>query len=396
MTQPDIAVLVSTFERPQHLRRVLASIAAQQGVTGKFEVVVTDDGSRDQTPRFVQQFAATVDFPVRFTTHRHDGFQLARCRNEGVAASTAPYLLFLDGDCIIPPNHLQIHLARRRPQHAMAGYYLRLNRADTERLTEDDVRAGRYRNVIRWRQHWRMAWRHVQAEFYSLIRDPQRPKLFGGNIGIARTDYERVNGYDENFQGWGCEDDDLRLRLRTAGVRVASIAWWTQTYHQWHPKTPTAPNKWREGLNVEYLHRPVRLIRCLAGLKKRRLQDLVVRIVGRRPPSEVLDRVLPLWCRVAVAASKGTDEPAEVEIAFAPAADCFSPSCECRVLLVPQGATATRTVVNEANLIFSDQQIGRMASGRCFALQSFDGVLSRQLGAPRTSIRESQRQYQAA
>src|SRR5262245_53959659 len=271
MARPEIAVLVSTFERPEHLRRVLASIAAQEQVAGALEVVVTDDGSSDETPCVVQQYAESVDFPVQLTTHPHDGFQLARCRNEGVAASTAPYLLFLDGDCVIPPDHLRVHLDRQRAGFAMAGYYLRVNREATAKLTTDDVRAGRYRAAIRWRQRLRMAWRHCQAEFYSLIRDPQRPKLFGGNIGIARSDYERVNGYDEIFQGWGCEDDDLRLRLRAAGVRIASIAWWTQTYHLWHPKTPSAPATWREGLNVDYLQRPARLTRCLAGLKKRRL-----------------------------------------------------------------------------------------------------------------------------
>src|SRR5262245_15146495 len=114
MARPEIAVLISSFERPAHLRRALASIAAQKGLRGSLEVVVTDDGSRDETPKIVREFAASVPFPVRMTTHPHDGFQLARCRNEGVAASTADYLLFLDGDCIIPPDHLKIHLDRRR------------------------------------------------------------------------------------------------------------------------------------------------------------------------------------------------------------------------------------------------------------------------------------------
>ncbi len=40
----EIAVVVSTFERLGHLRRCLASLAAQRGVEGRFEVVVTDDG----------------------------------------------------------------------------------------------------------------------------------------------------------------------------------------------------------------------------------------------------------------------------------------------------------------------------------------------------------------
>ena len=142
MSRPDIAVLVSSFERPAHIRRVLASIAAQRGVSGAFEVIVTDDGSRDETPRLVRQFAASANFPVRFITHRHDGFHIARCRNEGVRASTAPYLLFLDGDCMIPPDHLRAHLDCRREGYALAGYPIYLNQTISEQITPEQAKCG--------------------------------------------------------------------------------------------------------------------------------------------------------------------------------------------------------------------------------------------------------------
>ena len=89
--KPDIALLVSGYQQPQHLRRALLSIASQHDVRGRMEVVVTDDGSTDETPQVVQEFARSVDFPVKFTTHPHTTYQLARCRNDGVRVSTAPY-----------------------------------------------------------------------------------------------------------------------------------------------------------------------------------------------------------------------------------------------------------------------------------------------------------------
>jgi glycosyltransferase involved in cell wall biosynthesis len=379
MPQPEIAVLVSSFERPGHLRRVLASIAAQQGIGRALEVVVTDDGSRDETPQLVRRFAASVGFSVRFTTHPHDGFQLSRCRNEGVRASTAPYILFVDGDCILPPDHLRTHLDRRRQGYAMAGYYIYLSRAVTERITDDDVRQAGYLNHVSMSQRMQMGWRHLRASFYSLIGDPRRPKLLGGNLGIARADYERVNGYDENFQGWGCEDDDLRLRLRAGGVNVASIAWWTNTYHLWHPKAPSAPTTWRAGANVDYFERPLRLTRCLAGLNKRRLQDLQIRFVGHRPPKETFDK-LPLWCRVAAASNHLSREAPEIEIAFAGTAGQFSTACHCRLLVVPRGQTAGANLARAASLVFSDAPVAGAKTDCCFPLRDFDTVLQRQLG----------------
>lgn len=384
MAQPEVSILVSSFERPGHVGRVLASIAAQQGVQGAFEVIVTDDGSRDHTPRLVREFARQVSFPVRFTTHPHVGFHIARCRNEGVAASRAPYLLFLDGDCLMPPGHLRAHLDQRRERHAVAGYPIYLDQQASERLRSADVAAASFvQHPLSW-SRLEMRWRHVRGLLYSLLRDPHRPKLLGGNLGIAKADYERVNGYDENFFGWGCEDDDLRHRLRASGVTVSSIAWWTNTYHLWHPKTPSAPATWRTGSNVEYFKRPLRLTRCLSGLRKRRLQDLSVLVSHDAPlPAEVAG-LLPAWCRVALHGNRrsGATTP-ELEIAIAPMARQFSSSAACRVLLIPRGQTPARSLVRQAQLIFADQPPAGALPERCFPPADCARVLSAQLGAAR-------------
>ena len=396
MAQPAVAVLVSSFERPAHLRRALASIAEQRGVRGGLEVVVTDDGSRDETPRLVREFAASVSFPVKFTTHPHDGFQLARCRNEGVRASDADYLVFLDGDCIIPPDHLRIHLDRRRANTVQAGYFARLDKLTSDAISIEEIRRGNFTRWLTWSERWQLMRRHFKSAFYSLIRDPTRPKLFGNNIGIARADYERVNGYDENFRGWGCEDDDLRLRLRAAGVQIESILRWTHVYHLWHPKAPSAPAIWREGANVAYLQRPVRLTQCLAGLQKRRLQDLHVRLIGRRPPRETLDRTLPLWCRVALSARRDPAQPPEIELAFTPSSETFSPQCGCRVLIVPKGQTPARELVRESHLVFAGGEMAGAPQGKVLALESLEAILERQLGLPRVAAPASRRLAHAA
>ena len=186
------------------------------------------------------------------------------------------------------------------------------------------------------------------------IRDSRRPKLPGGNIGIARSDYERVNGYDENFQGWGCEDDDLRLRLRAAGVRVASISGSTNTFHMWHPKSPSAPNQWRDGRNVRYLKRPARLTRCLAGLRKRSLSDIHVRLVGGAGACELAPVWLPSWCCAALGREE-TGSAAEIEFAFAGLDGAFSAGCPCRVLVVPPGQRATGRLARQARNLYRNR-----------------------------------------
>ncbi len=144
MSAPDIALIVTSYQRPGHVLRALRSIAAQQGVAGRFEVVVTDDGSTDDTQQQVERFARSVDFPVRFTTHPHDGFRVSISRNQGVAASTAPYLLFTDGDCVLPPDHVRIHLERRQPGVARVGDCCRLDEATSQRVTDDVIAGGQF------------------------------------------------------------------------------------------------------------------------------------------------------------------------------------------------------------------------------------------------------------
>jgi len=230
-----IAVIVSTFERPDHLERCLASLEAQRGVDGLFEVVVTDDGSRDHTLPLVTAMARRVSFPLTFTTHDHDGFRLARCRNEGVAASTAPYLLFTDGDCILPPDHLRLHLAARRPGRVVAGDCLRLDEDATAGIDPAALRQGRFPRRLPAGERLRLGLKGLRAKLYEATRTPLRPRLSGNNIAVWRSDYERINGFDEQFVGWGLEDRDLQARLERLGLRAWSILLHTAPVHLWHP-----------------------------------------------------------------------------------------------------------------------------------------------------------------
>jgi glycosyltransferase involved in cell wall biosynthesis len=97
MTTPAVSLIVTTYQMPFHLERVLAAVE-RQTVANRMEVIVSDDGSTDETSKVVQRFAAEAKFPVKFVSLPHEGFQLARTRNEGVRHAKAPHIVFLDGD----------------------------------------------------------------------------------------------------------------------------------------------------------------------------------------------------------------------------------------------------------------------------------------------------------
>ena len=279
MSTREIAVLVSTFRRPYHLQRCLLSIAQQHDVLDRIEVVVTDDGSEDGTDSVVERFASTVKFPVKFVTHGHQGFRVAKCRNEGVWCSEAAYLLFTDGDCLLPSDHVAKHLKARRPGVAIAGESIRLPREASEQINEATVCSGRFTKLAPRDERWRRWKRAVRGLFYGALNIPMRPRLTGNNIALWRSDFDRVNGFDENYVGWGFEDTDLQRRLIRAGVRVKTILHRTCAYHLWHERAPTFARNGLGTANRDYYlgDKKSREHRCSKGLAETSPRDFCVR-----------------------------------------------------------------------------------------------------------------------
>ncbi|HEX6961612.1 MAG TPA: glycosyltransferase [Lacipirellula sp.] len=336
-----ISVIVSTFERPQHLRRCLLSLAAQRDVTGEFEVIVADDGSRDETADTVAAFRKTAPFPLKFYTHPHDGFQLARCRNSGIRASVAPYILFTDGDCIFPPDHLRRHLDARRPGVARAGDCIRIDQTMSEQIDDEAIRTSTFLDWIDRCEHKSLRKTHIKSLGYQFLRHAHRPKLTGWNMAIWRDDLEHVNGFDEKFRGWGCEDDDLAARLRMSGVRIATALGYTHGYHLWHPPHSTTPQRWHEGPNVAYFRRPLVLARCLEGIRSRSLSQVSVRVTGPAP-QESLVRELRHVLREST-------QGVELELLLAADSQQFTTTKACRVLLASDNADVPRSVERAAH-----------------------------------------------
>ena len=235
MLQPKIAVIVSTFERPDHLRRSLLSIAHQCHVLGQFEVVVTDDGSRDHTESIVREFAHDVSFPVTWVTGEHHGFRLARCRNAAVHFCQAPYLLFTDGDCVLPPDHLDWHLRICKPNTATCGDCYRIEQHATKLITNETIANDQVSDFVSRRERRRLFGKAKRAQLYSYLRVPSRPRMTGNNIGVWRTDFEAINGFDDSYVGWGLEDHDFQRRLAKHGVRCQTILHHSIAFHLWHP-----------------------------------------------------------------------------------------------------------------------------------------------------------------
>jgi glycosyltransferase involved in cell wall biosynthesis len=94
------AIVVIAYNDVDNIGAAVAS-ALDQG-EAVAEVIVVDDCSTDATPGVLAELAA--DARVRVISRRTNSGGCGTPRNEGLAAATAPYVLFLDSDDILPPG----------------------------------------------------------------------------------------------------------------------------------------------------------------------------------------------------------------------------------------------------------------------------------------------------
>ncbi len=209
-----ISVVIPTYNRFDTLQYVIPSLLATDVAPDAYEIIVADSLSNDGTAEYLA--ATSVDAPqVRHLPGPYTG--RASARNAGIAAASAPLVLFTDADIIAAPDLLSRHLARHaRPggPRAVVGLEIQVNSyAD---YTQKKARPTSH-DELHPRSRKRLDW------LYFLT----------GNASAPRVELDRVGRFDETFTGYGHEDLELGYRLKHAGVALEYEPL-AVNYH-WHP-----------------------------------------------------------------------------------------------------------------------------------------------------------------
>jgi glycosyltransferase involved in cell wall biosynthesis len=257
-----IALVVTTHERPDALALVLDSIARQR--VAPAEIVIADDGSGPTTGELISGFSRLSMVPVRAVRQEHQGFRVARLRNLAIAATTADYVVFVDGDMVLHEDFVADHARFARRGWFTQGVRAHADATLTRRLIDDPALRPRFSSGglggLRraYLLHSAAATRVVRRIANTLIA------VKACNFAAWRDDLVRVNGFNEDFEGWGPEDKELALRLQHAGIRRQTLLFGGVAVHLHHPAAS------REALatNLALLEatRRERPIRCARGL----------------------------------------------------------------------------------------------------------------------------------
>lgn len=96
---PDISVIVPIYNVEEYLARCIDSILDQ--TFQDMEIILVDDGSTDSS-NVICDYYAVKDERIKVIHKPNEGLSCAR--NDGIKASSAPYIMFVDGDDWVEPT----------------------------------------------------------------------------------------------------------------------------------------------------------------------------------------------------------------------------------------------------------------------------------------------------
>jgi lipopolysaccharide/colanic/teichoic acid biosynthesis glycosyltransferase/GT2 family glycosyltransferase len=191
--RPTLSVIIPTFNSQDALSSCLQALENQSLKRGEYEVIVVDDGSKDQTAEVVLSFPG-----ARLVSIQHSGPSVAR--NYGAKAAVGDLIAFTDSDCVPVPAWLEEISAPFDDPHIVGV-------KGTYRSTQKGI-VPRFVQLEYQHKYKRMARQHY-IDFIDTYAAAYRKTVFLSN-----------GGFDPSFTVPSVEDQELSFRLAQKGYRM--------------------------------------------------------------------------------------------------------------------------------------------------------------------------------
>lgn len=211
-----ISIVIVTWNSAAHIGRCLASLP-----NAAVEIVVVDNASTDAT------IAEAANFPhVKLITSRENLGFAAAC-NRGARESSGEILLFLNPDTELRSSLDPLEREFQRDPLCVA---LGARLVDAAGVPQVGFLVRRFPTtasllfeVLLLNRLW--PGNRVNRRYRCLHMDPGQPAWVdqpaGAALGLRRSAFERIGGFDERFYPLWFEDVDLCLRLKQAGGKIS-------------------------------------------------------------------------------------------------------------------------------------------------------------------------------
>ena len=238
------SLIITTYNRPDALQLVLNSVLAQRVLPD--EVIVADDGSRDDTKAVIDAFAARCPVPVKHAWQPDDGFRAAESRNRALSLATQDYIVLIDGDMMLHPEFIADHKRAAKKNALIQGGRVLLPEGKTAELLTAPERYRPlkwYEKGIETRFEKRFSAIHCPLLASVILKKEKRhyyKKVRSCNMSFFREDALAINGFNNDFVGWGREDSEFVARFFNNSGKIATIKFAAIAYHLWHNEAARA------------------------------------------------------------------------------------------------------------------------------------------------------------
>lgn len=229
-TLPTCTLVVTTYNWPEALNLSLRSVFKQTRMPD--EIIVADDGSKEETALLIKQLSQEFNFPIKHCWQEDDGFRLARSRNNAIIASCCDYIVFIDGDIIVHKDFIKDHVNYAQKGTFVNGSRVILSAKLSQRLLSGDLKKIGCHFITE-----KNNLNGIRIPFmHKLIKGPQYTiqRIKGCNMAFWMSDLRSANGFDESFVGWGREDSDMAIRLMNAGIIRKNLKFCAIEFHIYH------------------------------------------------------------------------------------------------------------------------------------------------------------------
>lgn len=267
-----ISVIFSTYNSVDWLEKVLWGFFYQ--TDKNFEVVVADDGSKDETRKLVESFRAETNMDIIHVWQPDDGFQKCKILNKAIVASTGEYLILTDGDCIPRKDFVTVHREHAEPGYFLSGGYFKLPMSVSQLINRTHIESGEC-----FTKNWLVANGLTSSiKCLKLTAGPWFARVLNGvtltnrtwnghNASGWKSDALLVNGFDERMQ-YGGLDCEFGGRLINAGIKPKQIRYSAITMHLDHARGYVSDEVWRKNRIIRKTSIAQKIIATPAGIKQ--------------------------------------------------------------------------------------------------------------------------------
>lgn len=239
-----ISVIVPVYNRLEHFRALFLCLLRQKKQAD--ELIITDDGSSQKVLDFISDLIPKAQFKVKHIYQEDKGFRKTRALNNAVRNSTGDLLIFCDQDLIFGEEYIETIANNIKNNIFLMGRAHHTTEDEKNIILSDIENINSYNEIIK-----KLPAKYIETIDKMLKEDRKRRiiktlrlakrgiRLVGMSYALMKEAYLKVNGYDENYVGWGQEDDDFGNRLTVAGINGKELITQNIQLHLWHYSDPT-------------------------------------------------------------------------------------------------------------------------------------------------------------